>query len=345
MHFCAFTFLFFKDFIALEILLYCRSLLFVGCRVMAVISVKEVSKSFGKKKVLDNVSFDIEEGEIFGLLGSNGAGKSTLTSIILGLEKSSSGEVYFFDKKKMSSVRKEIGFVPQEVAFYKDFTVEANMNFFAGIYGLKKGAAKKRIAYLLDWLAIKEYSKTKADLLSGGYQRLLNIAIALLHDPKILFLDEPTVGLDPNMRKLFWEKILALKDSGKTIIITTHYMDEAERLCSRVALMKKGKLLVIGKPVELIKKYGGIKVMILEVSEAVKEEDISRIKIVLKQSMVLARGKLLFIPLEQEHGLEKMLAVVQLLMGQGYNITSSTMKEPSLEEVFLNLTGEKMKAD
>jgi len=308
---------------------------------MSIISVKNVVKKYGQKIVLNNVSFNIEGGEIFGLLGSNGAGKSTLTSIILGLQKPTGGSITFFYGKEIN-MKKKIALVPQDTAFYNDFSVEKNMLFFGSIYGLKRNKLRDRVEFLLKWLNLFEFKDTKSDFLSGGYQRLLNIAISLISDPEIIFLDEPTVGLDPKMRQMFWEKIKELKTAGKTIILTTHYMDEAEHLCTRIALLKKGKLLSIGKPSELIREYGGVKVMIFEVKGGVRDEHITKIRSALNEKTVVSKGDLLFIPFEQEHSLEKVLAVTDWLMQEGYSITSSTTKEPNLEDVFLNLTGEKM---
>jgi ABC-2 type transport system ATP-binding protein len=308
---------------------------------MTILSIQNVSKNYGKKAVLNDVSLNIEEGDIFGLLGSNGAGKSTITKIILGLETASKGKVIYFEGKKIN-LKKKMALVPQDIACYKEFSVEKNMMFFASIAGLKGKAKKERVDFLINWLSLKEFEKTIVDFLSGGYQRLVNIAIALIQDPEIIFLDEPTVGLDPKMRKLFWNKIKELKQSGKTIILTTHYMDEAEELCTKIALLKKGKLLTVGKPGELIREHGGIKVMIFDVEGGVSEEHINKIKEVLNQKSVVMRGELLFIPLEQAHGLEKTLAVTQWLLDQGYKIKSSTTKEPNLEDVFMNITGEKM---
>jgi len=312
---------------------------------MPVVDVRSVSKKFGDKTVVDNVSLQIESGEIFGLLGSNGAGKSTLISMILGLEKPSKGKIVFFEGKQDKQLKKMIGLVPQESSFYKDFSVKKNLNFFASIYGLKKKDRVRRVDFLLEWLGLKEFISAKAGILSGGYQRLLNIAITLLHNPQVLFLDEPTSGLDPKMRRLFWEKIRELKKAGKTIIITTHYMDEAENLCSKIALMKKGKLLATGTPQELIKQYGGIKVLILEVPGGVSPEDIEGIKAIMGQKVVIAKNELLFIPLEQEHSLEKLVFASEWLMKKGYDIKSSTTKEPNLEDVFLNITGETMHSE
>lgn len=309
---------------------------------MSVVSVKNISKTYGSKKVLDNVTFDIEEGEIFGLLGSNGAGKSTITSIILGLEKPTNGSVVLFEGEFDKNINSKIALVPQETAFYKDFTVEENMSFFASIAGLKGENKKEVCNFLIKWLDLENFRKSKSDFLSGGYQRLLNIALSLLNDPELIFLDEPTVGLDPKMRMMFWDKIKELKAQGKTIILTTHYMDEAQKLCSKVALLKKGKLLTIGNPSDLIQEYGGIKIIVMKIQDGISEGDLKNIKTVLRQDNVLLKGEYLFIPLGQDHSIEKVTGVTEWLMKKGYNILSSTTKEPDLEDVFLNITGDKM---
>jgi ABC-2 type transport system ATP-binding protein len=308
---------------------------------MPIISIKDVTKQYGAKKVLKGVSFDINQGEIFGLLGSNGAGKSTITQIILGLQKQTSGSITYFEGKQVN-LKQKISLVPQDPAFYKDFSVEKNMRFFASIFGLKKNKINARVEFLLKWLELNDFKDVKASFLSGGYQRLLNIALSVIHDPEIIFLDEPTVGLDPKMRKMFWEKIKELKKAGKTIILTTHYMDEAQDLCTRIALLKKGELLITGSPQELIKKYGGLNLMIYKIENGLIDKDVEKIKEVLQNNSVMEKGELLFLPIENEHGVEKLTAITQWLINKGYNIVASTTRKPDLEDVFLNLTGEKM---
>jgi ABC-2 type transport system ATP-binding protein len=308
---------------------------------MPIISIKDVTKQYGAKKVLKGVSFDINQGEIFGLLGSNGAGKSTITQIILGLQKQTSGSITYFEGKQVN-LKQKISLVPQDPAFYKDFSVEKNMRFFASIFGLKKNKINARVEFLLKWLELNDFKDVKASFLSGGYQRLLNIALSVIHDPEIIFLDEPTVGLDPKMRKMFWEKIKELKKAGKTIILTTHYMDEAQDLCTRIALLKKGELLITGSPQELIKKYGGLNLMIYKIENGLIDKDVEKIKEVLQNNSVMEKGELLFLPIENEHGVEKLTAITQWLINKGYNIIASTTRKPDLEDVFLNLTGEKM---
>ncbi|MEI7961172.1 MAG: ABC transporter ATP-binding protein, partial [archaeon] len=173
-------------------------------------------------------------------------------------------------------------------------------------------------------------------------QKLLNIAISLIHDPEIIFMDEPTVGLDPTMRQLFWNKIVELKKNGKTIILTTHYMDEAEELCNRVALLKNGKLIAIGKPVDLIKQHGGIKVVVFRLSKPPVDLDIEMIRMMAASKNVVVQGNMLIIPFSQEDSIKRLAGITELLMKKGYNIISSTEKEPDLEDVFLNIVGENM---
>lgn len=309
---------------------------------MPVVSVRNVSKFYGKKQVLDGVSFEIEKGEIFGLLGSNGAGKSTLTRIILGLERPASGEVFLFGMGKAKNLKSKFSLVPQEDAFYKDFSVRKNLDFFAALYGIGGKRRRERIDFLLNWLELAGFSDVRAEFLSGGYQKLLNIAISLLHDPLIIFLDEPTVGLDPRMRQLFWNKILELKKGGKTIILTTHYMDEAEELCGRVALLKSGKLIALGSPAELIKEHGGIKIVAFRLSKPPLDVDVEMIKMMAASKGLVVRGNYLIIPFSQEDSIKKLAGITEFLMKKGYNILSSTEKTPDLEDVFLNIVGEKL---
>lgn len=265
----------------------------------------------------------------------------------MGLEKPSEGKISIFRENKSLSnkeVKKIISLVPQDTAFFKDFSVEKNIAFFGSLYGVKGKKGKERVNFLLKWLGLEEFKNTKSDFLSGGYQRLLNIAISLVHDPEIIFLDEPTVGLDPKMRQLFRNKIEELKSLGKTIIITTHYMDEAEHLCSRVALLKKGKLLALGIPRELIKQHGGIKVVIFEIKGELDPKDLEFIRKSLRLESVVFNKGMLFIPFEQEKSVEKVTFVAEWLLGRGYSVLSSTTKEPNLEDVFLQLTGESSKS-
>ncbi len=305
-----------------------------------------ISKSFGKFKALDDVSLEMYEGEVFGLLGSNGAGKSTLTRIMAGLLTQDSGVVRLLGMELNSNIagfKKIFSVVPQEISCYYGFTVKDNLRFFGTMYGLRGGKLDGRTNHLMDWLGIAKFRDRAVNDLSGGYKRLLNIACALVNDPLIIFLDEPTVGLDPNIRRLIWEKIRELKAEGKTICLTTHYLDEAQALCNRIGLLVNGRLIVKGDPAELIKKYGGLRILIIKADREISGGDAQNIKNSFPNEQTEVLGNTVIISFKQEHSLEKISLLTQWIEEQGYNILSSSVKEPELEDVFLNLTGERMR--
>ncbi len=306
---------------------------------MPVVSVRSVSKNFGKKKVVDNVSFDISPGEVFGLLGGSGSGKSTITSIILGLEKPSKGEVVLFNGDKRVNLHSRIALVSQKDSFFYNLTVMQNMNFFASVAGYFAERKRKRIDFLLKWLDLFEFKNSIAENLSGGYRRLLNTAISMIHDPDLIFFDEPSVGLDPKMRQVFWDKIIELKKSKKTIIITTHYMDEVQRLCDNIIILKNGSLLASGPPGELVSKFGGIRVVVFKIEGGVKDKDINVIKELAGGADIYSKKDFLFIPFKEERIVGRVSSISSYLIGKGYNIISSVTKEPTLDDVFINILG------
>ena len=306
-----------------------------------------VTKNFGKFRALDDVSLEMYEAEVFGLLGSNGAGKSTITKIMTGLLNADEGKISFFDyelETNYGELKKVFSVVPQEISCYHGFSVKENIRFFGEMYGLKGKELKEKTEFLMQWLSLKKFEDRAAKDLSGGYKRLLNIACSLVNDPLIIFMDEPTVGLDPRMRQLLWQKIKELKDQGKTVCLTTHYLDEAQALCNRVGLLVNGRLVVQGKPNELITKYGGYRILIMKVSKIIETEDAEAIKSSFKDEQTEIIGQTIIISFNQEHSLEKISLLTQWLVGKGYEVQSSTIKEPELEDVFLNLTGERLRS-
>jgi ABC-2 type transport system ATP-binding protein len=224
-----------------------------------IIEFRSITKSYGDFKVLDNVTLGIEKGIIFGLLGPNGAGKSTLIKILSCQSRPSSGHAYICgldvvsDKKEVLSI---IGVVPQENSFYDELTVNENLMFFGSLYRILPIEIKKRSHKILTLLKLDEKSNIRANNLSGGMKTRLNIACALIHKPEVLILDEPSVGLDPVSRKALWETIQVVNNEGTTILLTTHYMEEADLLCDRILIMNKGKIVIEGKQDELKKKVG-----------------------------------------------------------------------------------------
>lgn len=221
------------------------------------VEVTELAKVIKERIIVDRITFSVDEGETFGLLGHNGSGKTTTFNMLAGLLAPSSGAIMILGKsiKEMYRSKPEIGFVTQEISIYETLTVKENLEFFASGHGIRGQAAKDKIGKLLADMRLTEKRDVLASKLSGGMKRRLNIACSIIHDPKVVFLDEPTVGLDPLVRREIWTVIEALHSARKTVIITSHYMEEIERLCDRVAIMYSGRIVDVGTPDELKKKY------------------------------------------------------------------------------------------
>jgi ABC-2 type transport system ATP-binding protein len=215
------------------------------------ISINHVSKNFGRQKVLEDINLKIFEGEIFGFLGPSGAGKTTLVKQLTGLDQPTSGEVYLF-QEKMPTLKliNSIGYMAQSDALYEDLTAKENLQFFSELYGLKGKNQTRRITEVMDLVQLSDDLTKLVSKYSGGMKRRLSLAIAMLHEPTILILDEPTVGIDPVLRQSIWEAFGKLKRSGITIIITTHVMDEAEK-CDRLGMIRDGRLIAVGTTEEL----------------------------------------------------------------------------------------------
>lgn len=218
-----------------------------------IVSIQHVSRAFGKQQVLKDISLDIYEGEIFGLLGPSGAGKTTLVKQLVGLDLPSSGENYLFQEKMPAlTLIERVGYMAQSDALYEELSAKENLQFFASLYGLK-GKQQQRMHEVMEIVQLSNHTNKLVSTFSGGMKRRLSLAISLLHEPEILILDEPTVGIDPVLRKSIWEAFYELKKNGVTIIVTTHVMDEAEK-CDRLGLMRDGGLIAVGTPDELKEK-------------------------------------------------------------------------------------------
>lgn len=221
-----------------------------------VVEVRGLVQKFGKRVVLDDVSFEIGRGEILGLLGPSGSGKTTLVKTIAAVGDYASGEVRVLGKKMPDyQTISRIGYMAQADALYHDLTGYDNLTFFAELFGVPRGKRKARIEELLQLIQLSEHAKRPVQTYSGGMKRRLSLAIALLHEPEILILDEPTVGIDPVLRKDFWREFMRLKEQGVSILITTHVMDEAEN-CDRLGMIREGKLIALGTPEQLREEAG-----------------------------------------------------------------------------------------
>lgn len=218
------------------------------------IEVIDVTRLFGRKKVLKNISLTVNQGEIFGFLGPSGAGKTTLVKMIAGIDTPTRGEVLIF-RSKMPSLKlmKRIGYMAQSDALYGELTAYENLDFFASLYGLNGAKKKKRIHDVMEIVNLTEHMKKLVSQYSGGMKRRLSLAIALLHSPEILLLDEPTVGIDPILRESIWQELRNLSMEGAAIFVTTHVMDEAEK-CTRLGMIRDGELIAVGSPSELKEK-------------------------------------------------------------------------------------------
>jgi len=305
------------------------------------LEVRNLVKKYGEKLAVDDISFDIQEGEIFSLLGPNGAGKTTTISILSTLFSPSAGDAsilgYSVTKNPME-VKCLIGVVPQEIALYDDMTALENLNFWGEMYGLSGGALKTRVKELLEQIGLADRAKERIKTYSGGMKRRVNIAVGLMHKPRLLFMDEPTVGIDPQSRRAILDSVKSLNKAGMTILYTTHYMEEAQELSDRVGIIDHGKLIALGTQSELTAKVGEMDTLILHLGE---NEDAEH----LAQALKTLNGVLQANPSDHTVALvtpsaEELLApVVSRANELGIKIHSIDMREPNLEAVFLHLTG------
>jgi ABC-2 type transport system ATP-binding protein len=272
---------------------------------------RDLCKSFGKIRAVDDLSLEIRQGEVFGLLGPNGAGKTTTVNMAIGLVKPDSGTVEIEGRGSPTrpDVRARIGIAPQALAIYDDLTGEENLRFFGTIQGLRGKRLAERVEWALEFVNLFDRRHDRVKTYSGGMKRRLNMVIALIHDPPLLLLDEPTVGVDPQSRNSIFEKIEALRDEGRTIVYTTHYMEEAQRLCNRVGILDRGRLLAMDTVRSLIAAHGGESTII-----AVRDDGEVRLR---------TRDPLAELEKLQQSGGLKHFGV----------------ESPNLEGVFLNLTG------
>jgi ABC-2 type transport system ATP-binding protein len=309
----------------------------------AVIHVEGLVKRYGQRVAVAGIIFSIREGEVFGLLGPNGAGKTTLISILATLLPPDEGRVLVcgYDlRREADRIRPLIGFVPQELAFYPTLSAWDNLAFFGRLYGLRGTALKERIAALLDLVGLRDRAGDAVGTFSGGMKRRLNIAAGLLHRPRLLLLDEPTVGVDPQTRNFIFEHTQGLKREGVTVLYTTHYMEEAERLCDRVAIMDEGRILALDTPKGLMDLLGG-GVIHLEVAAEHMEDLLSAVRALPHVRAASSRGRRLQI--ETRAARPALLELIELCNARDLPILSLEVLEPNLESVFLHLTGKRLR--
>ncbi|MFV0429404.1 MAG: ABC transporter ATP-binding protein [Arachnia sp.] len=300
----------------------------------SVISAVNLRKSFGALEAVKGISFDVEAGESFGLLGPNGAGKSTTMRMIGGVSHRSGGELRILGMDPDEAgprIRAHLGVVPQQDNLDTDLTVRENLIIYGRYFGLPKSYLRPKAELLLEFAQLQAKANTKVDDLSGGMKRRLTIARSLVSDPKILLLDEPTTGLDPQARHILWDRLFQLKELGTTLVLTTHHMDEAEQLCDRLIVVDDGKIVAEGSPSALVGQYAGREVVELRFG-ASRNAEVAPLVAGLGDRVEVLPDRLLVYAADGERALEHVVAA-------GLHPKSSLVRRCSLEDVFLRLTG------
>ena len=307
------------------------------------LKVENLYKDFGDIKAVEGISFEVKKGDVFGLLGPNGAGKSTTISIISTLFKPTSGEILFEGSSIFSNpklIRQNLGIVPQDIALYPTLTGYENLSFWGNIYGLNGVQLKKRINEVSDIVGLNGRIKDRVDKYSGGMKRRLNIGAALLHMPKLLIMDEPTVGIDPQSRNHILDTVLELNKQGITIIYTSHYMEEVEYLCNEICIMDEGKIIASGTKqelVELVKEKTQINIKL-------DKTDLGLLNVLKKINGVFdANINDEVITLFGNNADTLLAEIISNVTEHGRLVESIDVKKPNLEAVFLHLTGKALR--
>lgn len=298
------------------------------------IQAKALVKRYGDFTAVDGIDFQVRKGESFGFLGPNGAGKSTTMRIIAATLTRTSGEITILGKdpeKSGPEIKAHLGVVPQADNLDQALTVEENLYIYGRYFGLSKKFLKPKIEELLDFAQLADKRTVKVDALSGGMKRRLTIARALVSEPEILMLDEPTTGLDPQARHILWDRLFRLKEQGVTLLITTHYMDEAEQLCDRLMVMDKGSIMAEDSPVGLIKKYSTKEVLEVRFGSERNAIVASQLRELVERIEVLPDRILMYADDGEE--------ILHQLNQKGLHPLTSLVRRSSLEDVFLRLTG------
>jgi len=310
------------------------------------ITVSGITKKFGELTAVDNVSFEVDRGEFFGFLGPNGAGKTTLIRMLTTLLRPTSGHavVSCCDVvKEPTKVREHIGVVPQAMTSDLDLTAYENMDIYGRFYGIHSKERKERIAYLLDMVGLTQRANDLVATYSGGMRRRLEIARVLVHRPELLFLDEPTIGLDPQSRRVVWnflEKLIG--GDSMTIFLTTHYMEEAEVLCGRVAIVDSGKIIAIGSPAELKSQIPGNDIISLTVDN-LSGEAVGKLRGLPFVHEIIQEDNLFRFNVDS--GATNLPALMDEVRKVGGKILSATVHEQSLEDVFIHFTGKSIREE
>ena len=299
-----------------------------------VISARQLTKTYGDFTAVDGIDFDVAPGESFGLLGPNGAGKSTTMRMVGAVSTRTAGELSILGldpNQHGPDIRSQLGVVPQQDNLDQELRVRDNLLVYGRYFGLPRKVIAERADALLEFAQLTDRAKAKVDDLSGGMKRRLTIARALINEPRILLLDEPTTGLDPQARHILWDRLFRLKERGTTLVLTTHYMDEAEQLCDRLVVVDKGRIMAEGSPAALIREYSSKEVLEVRFGSDKNAEAAERLAGVGERLEVLPDRILVY----SDNG----EAVLEQLTHRGLEPITSLVRRSSLEDVFLRLTG------
>jgi len=311
---------------------------------MTIVKMDQVTKKFGDVTAVDKVSLEIQEGEIFGLLGPNGAGKSTAINMITGLLSIDKGSISIYGKdvrKDKMSTKSCVGIVPQDIAIYEDLTSLENVKFFASLYGLRGKMLEEAAQEALEFTGLSEKKNQFPKSFSGGMKRRLNIACAIAHRPKLIIMDEPTVGIDPQSRNHILQSVKKLNEMGSTIIYTSHYMEEVEEICTRIAIMDHGKVIALGTCDELENMINDKDVVVVTISEPASRVDEKSIReIPGVENVDIGENTVKITSAREVTNLDR---IIQYFIQNNFTIKSVESKTPDLETVFLSLTGRKLR--
>lgn len=310
-----------------------------------VLTIKGISKIYDQKKIVDNLSFQLQKGHILAFLGPNGAGKSTTINMISSLIEPDDGTIYYNGKdvkKCLKEFKKEIGVVPQNLAIYEDLTAYKNLHFFASLYGIPKNRLDSVCLNALDFVGLRSFKDKKAGTFSGGMKRRLNIACSLVNDPKVIILDEPTVGIDPQSRSFILEAIKKLRQQGVSVIYTTHYMEEIEAIAEDVIIIDHGKILINDTLENIRSTFANQSLLSIEterISENLSEKILSITGVTIKS----IKDCMIETYIDYISNISVVNDIMKILIEENCNVKHITIKEKNLEDIFLELTGTKLR--
>jgi ABC-2 type transport system ATP-binding protein len=304
------------------------------------LEIRDLRKTFGKFTAVDGLSLTVQRGEIFGLLGPNGSGKTTTINMVSGLSRPTGGEIKVLGydvRREIRQIRRILGAVPQETALYEELSAWTNLNFHADLFGIARKEKKDRITRVLQLVQLLDRKDSRVGTFSGGMKRRLALGRALLHEPELIYLDEPTLGVDVQARRAIWDYILNLRAQGKTVLITTNYLEEAQALCDRLAIIDHGKLVAMDTPQQLKQRHGA-QVVDLEIAGPCEQLEQIRALSGVKDVMVtnLPDGIRLRVITE---GVNHLVPQIINLAAREAPLRDISVRDPNLDEIFLRLTG------